>query len=156
MTRAERPLPASSAEPARRDAFDGAVRGACAIPVHEALMLSTTCHCGAVTIRIPRPPETLTNCDCSICRRYGTLWAYYPSDEVSVQAAPGATQAYAWGRRHLRFVRCGTCGCISHWEAVVGQPGQRMGVNARNFEPEQLGAVRIRRLDGVKEEYLDD
>jgi hypothetical protein len=31
-----------------------------------------------------------------------------------------------------------------------------MGVNARNFEPDQLGAVRIRRLDGaVTEEYLD-
>jgi hypothetical protein len=32
-----------------------------------------------------------------------------------------------------------------------------MGVNARNFQPDQLGAVRIRRLDGaVTEEYLDD
>jgi hypothetical protein len=31
-----------------------------------------------------------------------------------------------------------------------------MGINARNFVPEQLGPVRIRRLDGaVSESYLD-
>jgi hypothetical protein len=32
-----------------------------------------------------------------------------------------------------------------------------MGVNARNFEPLQLGNVRIRRLDGAgTEKYLDE
>jgi hypothetical protein len=31
-----------------------------------------------------------------------------------------------------------------------------MGVNARNFEPAQLGQVRMRRLDGaLTEKYLD-
>jgi hypothetical protein len=36
-------------------------------------MIKITCHCGAVAIEVPHPPDTLTNCDCSICRRYGTL-----------------------------------------------------------------------------------
>ena len=40
-------------------------------------MITTTCHCGAVQIGIARAPEMLTNCNCSICRRYGTLWAYF-------------------------------------------------------------------------------
>ena len=119
-------------------------------------MLSASCHCGAVRISIPRAPETLTNCDCSICRRYGTLWAYYSNDEVSIEAAPGATQAYSWSKRYLQFVRCSNCGCVTHWEPIAPIRGARMGVNARNFEPDQLGAVRIRRLDGaVTEEYLD-
>jgi hypothetical protein len=55
-------------------------------------MIATTCHCGAVRISIPRVPETLTHCDCSICRRYGTLWAYYAKDEVKIEAAPGTTE----------------------------------------------------------------
>jgi len=119
-------------------------------------MLTTTCHCAAVRIEIPRPPETITNCDCSICRRYGTLWAYYKASEVRITAAIGATSSYSWGRKALRFVRCNTCGCITNWEFLAPEPGCRIGVNARNFEPEQLGPVRIRRLDGaVTEEYLD-
>ncbi len=118
-------------------------------------MLSTTCHCGAVKIEVPRRPRSLTNCDCSICRRYGTLWAYYKKTEVKITAEPGATSAYAWGRKTLNFVRCNVCGCITHWEPVVPERGTRMGVNARNFEPAQLGRVRIRLLDGaVTERYV--
>jgi hypothetical protein len=119
-------------------------------------VIRTTCHCGAVSIAVPRAPATLTNCDCSICRRYGTLWAYYPRSEVQVSAAPGATAGYVWGDQSLRFVRCATCGCVTHWEPIGANRGERMGVNARNFDPAQLGAVRIRRLDGaVTGRYLD-
>lgn len=98
-------------------------------------MLTAHCHCGAVEITIPRAPLDLTNCSCSICRRYGVLWAYFDSPEVSVIAAPGATAGYAWGDRTRRETR--------------------MGVNARMFDPEQLGDVRIRWLDGAgTEQYL--
>jgi len=42
------------------------------------------------------------------------------------------------------------------WQAAVPERGPRMGVNARNFEPSQLGNVRIRWLDGaVTEKYLE-
>ena len=118
-------------------------------------MIRTTCHCGAVSIAIPRQPEALTNCDCSICRRYGPLWAYFQNDEVETHAAPEATQEYSWGKKSIAFVRCRTCGCITHWKPLKASRGKRMGVNARNFEPEQLGPVRIRLLDGaVTEAYV--
>jgi len=119
-------------------------------------VITATCHCGAVRFSIPRKPETLTNCSCSICRRYGVLWAYYTQDEVTVEASAGGTEAYSWDKKSIQFVRCTSCGCITHWEPIVEERGSRMGVNARLFEPEQLGAVRIRRLDGaVTESYLD-
>ena len=112
-------------------------------------MLSATCHCGAVRIEIPRRPRTLTNCNCSICRRYGALWAYYKASDVRIASAPGATAGYSWGEKMLRFVRCNGCGCIVNWEAVQPTERSRVGVNVRNFEPAAIGAVRIRRLDGA-------
>ena len=119
-------------------------------------MLDGTCHCGAVRIELPRRPRSLTNCNCSICRRYGTLWAYYKASEVRVNAAPGATSDYVWGDKSLRFVRCTNCGCVTHWEPTQPKPDSKMGVNARNFEPALLGPVRIRRLDGAATwKYLD-
>ena len=33
-------------------------------------MISGTCHCGAVRVEIPRKPQSVTNCNCSICRRF--------------------------------------------------------------------------------------
>lgn len=112
-------------------------------------MLSATCHCGAVRVSIPRRPRTLTNCNCSICRRYGTLWAYYRRAEVSIEADPGATASYAWGDRQLRFVRCANCGCVVNWEGFADPGKGRCGVNARLFDPQALGTPRIRRLDGA-------
>ena len=112
-------------------------------------MLSATCHCGAVRIEIPQRPRWLTNCNCSICRRYGTLWTYFKRSEVQITAAPGATKGYSWGPKDLRFVRCDTCGCITHWEAVAGDGNSKMGVNARNFDPVELGDVEIELCDGA-------
>ena len=112
-------------------------------------MLTATCHCGAVEVDVPRRPRRLTDCNCSICRRYGTLWAYYKGADVRIRSARGATEAYSWGEKSLRFVRCRACGCITHWEPVRPFPGSRVGVNARNFDPAMLGSIRIRRLDGA-------
>src|SRR5215467_2683872 len=102
-------------------------------------MMSATCHCGAVTLQVARPPTEVTDCNCSICRRYGTRWAYYKAADVKVVAAPGSTDGYSWGNERLRFVRCMTCGCITHWERVTPPPDAVVGVNARNFDPTQLG-----------------
>jgi hypothetical protein len=112
-------------------------------------MLTATCHCGAVKVQVPRRPRRLTECNCSICRRYGTRWAYYDAADVHVIARRGDTVAYAWGDKSLRFVRCKQCGCVTHWEPVDRSAISRMGVNARNFEPSELGQVRVRLLDGA-------
>lgn len=119
-------------------------------------MLIGTCHCGAVQVEIPRRPRTLTNCNCSICRRYGVLWAYYKAPDVRVRCKPGATESYSWGRKSLKFIRCRECGCLISWKRIQPRQDNYMGVNARNFEPSALGAVRIRLLDGADTwKYLD-
>ena len=119
-------------------------------------MLAGTCHCGAVRIEVPRRPRTLTNCNCSICRRYGTLWAYYKASDVHVICKRGATESYSWGRKALRFFRCSNCGCVMNWERVRPRKVTYMGVNARNLDPNAIAGVRIRLLDGADTwNYLD-
>jgi len=119
-------------------------------------VLTASCHCGAVRVEVPRKPRTLTNCNCSICRRYGALWAYYKASDVHVICKSGATTAYVWGDKTIKLVRCRTCGCVTHWERVRPQGDSRMGVNARNFEPASIEKVRVRLLDGASTwKYLD-
>jgi len=45
-------------------------------------MIRASCHCGAVRLEIDAPPSEVTECNCSICRRYGVLWAYYTPEQV--------------------------------------------------------------------------
>lgn len=112
-------------------------------------MLNATCHCGAVRIEIPARPAEVTNCNCSLCRRLGTLWAYFDAHTVKIHGHPENTDEYIQGDKTLRTVRCKTCGCTTHWEPLDPLKYRRMGVNIRNFEPEVIGDVRIRLLDGA-------
>jgi hypothetical protein len=119
-------------------------------------MLAASCHCGAVRLELARAPRTLTNCNCSICRRYGALWAYYRARSVRVISAPDALSSYCWGGRTLEFYRCSICGCVTHHERVRKHPDSTVGVNARNVDPAALASVRVRRLDGASTwKYLD-
>jgi hypothetical protein len=102
-----------------------------------------------VKLEVATAPETVTDCNCSICRRYGVLWAYYPPKQVRIVKGGQATDIYMWDDKSLEFHRCRNCGCITHW-APVDKSSDRMGVNARLMAPETLARARIRRFDGAE------
>ena len=116
-------------------------------------MIQASCHCGSVVLEIDTAPAEVTECNCSVCRRYGALWAYYSPRQVRVTG--GATDTYSWDDRSLAFHRCAQCGCVSHWWPTDPQH-DRMGVNARLIDPALLRVARRRHLDGAgTETYLD-
>ena len=119
-------------------------------------MIQATCHCGAITLKVRRKPRDITDCNCSLCRRYGVLWAYYPAAEVEIRAQRAVRSSYLWGPKATRFVRCRHCGCITHWEKTGRAAKPRIGVNARNFPADVLKKLRVRHLDGADTwKYLD-
>lgn len=123
--------------------------------------LQGSCHCGAVRLTLPHVPDKATRCNCSICRRLGGVWAYYAVGSVVVQGHPEHTEAYIWGDKSLRTIRCKTCGVATHWEplepleplAPVDAPAPQQpvqhGVNLNNFEPALVQAVPVRLFDGA-------
>lgn len=127
-------------------------------------MIAATCHCGAVSLTVPTAPEAVTDCNCSICRRLGGLWAYYDPKAVEIRAAPDALDRYERaevpgnpdGKPVLALFRCATCGCTTHWRAF-DESHPKMGINSRMMAPEVLAGARVRRLDGaVTWRYLDE
>jgi len=112
-------------------------------------MLEGSCHCGAVSWRIDAPVESVTACNCTVCRRYGVLWAYGHADEdVHVM---GETRAYVRGRE-IGFHFCPTCGCVVSWRSL--QPNaegrRRAAVNIRLAEPDQVAHLPVDHFEGLK------
>ena len=90
-----------------------------------------SCHCGAVHWNCRGVPESATACNCSICRRYGALWAYGFFDEQIVVS--GDTRTYLWNQKWIEFHFCPQCSCVVFWRAAEpGADGRRYGaVNLR-------------------------
>ena len=96
----------------------------------------------------------IVSCNCSICRRYATLWVHAPPAEGVVLDAPeGATNTYSRGEIGLFFQSCKTCHCITHWS---GRKGPRFAVNVRLAAPSDIAGIRVQHFDGVDTwEFLD-
>ena len=111
-------------------------------------MIEGSCHCGAVHLSVPDAPADLSSCNCSICRRIGSLWGYYRPDQVSVRDPDGRLVGYVHGDETLTTWHCGKCGCTTHW-SPRDPAYERMGVNIRMFDPALWAELPHRLVDGA-------
>ncbi len=113
-------------------------------------MIKGRCHCNAVGWTFDGFPDSATACNCTVCRRYGTLWAYDWLDErVSTR---GETAVYTHGDEGIGFHFCRTCGCVTWWQGVRPHTDgrTRIAVNLRMSEsPDAVATLPIRKFDGL-------
>lgn len=109
-------------------------------------MLRAACHCTAVRFELATTPEFVLDCNCTLCRRYGALWAYPKQGDVTFVRGADATETYLWGDEQLAFHRCRVCGCVTHMVAVKEDPPFVYGINARmipTLSPEKAPLLQI-------------
>ena len=115
-------------------------------------VLTGSCHCGAVSWTLEGDPGPATACNCTLCRRYGALWAYdYENERIRIS---GPSTAYTRAGKadpalEIRF--CPTCGCVLCWRGLrLGPDGRRrIAVNLRLAPPEEVAGLPIDHFDGL-------
>lgn len=113
----------------------------------EAALVGT-CHCGRVRITLPGPPAEVTQCNCSLCSKTGFQGIYYPAEAVTIE---GEFEDYVRADSNPAFLsnhRCKDCGTPTHWTPLAGPPHERIGINARLFEPGTFNGVPVKHVDG--------
>lgn len=116
-------------------------------------MIKGSCHCGSVHWSFDGVPESCSTCNCTVCRRYGVLWAYdYVDELINVQ---GETTVYQRGDEFggdIEFHFCGNCGCVAYWigAKVTEDERRRIAVNLRLSEPGLIRHIPIERFDGLE------
>ena len=111
-------------------------------------MIEGACHCGAARWRFEGVPEAATACNCTVCRRYGVIWAYgHDGDEIHVD---GPTRIYRRGAE-IDFHFCETCGCVVCWRGrePVADGKHRIAVNLRLAEPDDVAEIILDHFDGL-------
>ncbi|MFS4439389.1 GFA family protein [Paracoccaceae bacterium GXU_MW_L88] len=115
-------------------------------------MFTGSCHCGSTTWQLSELPEEAVTCNCTVCRRYGVLWATgYEGENISVS---GATIAYSRPEPNAAFHICKKCGCMMFERVLKLEDDGRqfIAVNLRMAtDPEAISKVRIHRVDGLND-----
>ena len=113
----------------------------------EAALVGT-CHCGRAQITLPRTPDEVTHCNCSLCSKTGFQGVYFPSGEVAIE---GVFDRYVRADSNAACIAqygCRHCGIVTHWTPLTDPPHERMGINARLFEPAALEGLPVKEVDG--------
>lgn len=118
-------------------------------------MIEISCHCGGVELVLPRAPDEILHCNCSICRKSGFEGVYYRAGEVAIS---GDVEGYVrsdMSKPCMTMWRCPTCGTLTHWTLLDDWPyddmpkPDRMGVNARLLPAALTDALPVRQTDGA-------
>ena len=112
-------------------------------------MLEGSCHCGKLKWSFDGSPDSATACNCTLCRRYGVLWAYdYEDGRINTS---GETVVYIWGDRTVGFLFCPSCACVVYWRAIEpnAEGRRRIAVNLRLAEPDEVARIPIDHFEGL-------
>ena len=78
-----------------------------------------SCHCGRVAFDVDGEPDSALACNCSMCRRRGSLLWFVPRDALRLRT-PGADAAsYTFNRHAIVHRFCATCGIHTHGDGVI-------------------------------------
>lgn len=109
-----------------------------------------SCHCGAVVLELDLPEGIVDprRCDCSMCRRRGTIVASVPLAGVRILKGDGELRMYQFNTKSAKHFFCSVCGIYTHHQRRSNpkQYGYNVGC-LEGVNPFDLGTVPT--MDGV-------
>lgn len=115
-------------------------------------VLNGSCHCGAVGWTLSGDPGPATACNCTLCRRYGALWAYdYEGERIHLIGESTAYRRAAKDIPTLEIHFCSTCAGVTAWRGLKLEADgrRRIAVNLRLAPPDAVGHLTIDHFDGL-------
>lgn len=114
-------------------------------------MLKGSCHCGVAAWTLTGDPGSITACNCTLCRRYGALWAYdFEGERVAVTGPTSSFRRVGKADPALEILFCPSCAGVLAWRGLrLEEDGRRrMAVNLRLAEFDAVADLPIDHFDG--------
>lgn len=111
------------------------------------MIYSGSCHCGAIAFEVDSEITEAMECNCSMCRRRGSLLAFLPRDKLMLRTPVAAVSTYTFNRNIIRHHFCANCGIAPYSEAER-KDGPMAAVNVRCLPDVDLETLTITKFDG--------
>lgn len=107
-----------------------------------------SCHCGDVRYRVETEIDKVMSCNCSICRRKGSLLTFVQPDRFELEKGEDALTDYQFASQNIHHLFCKRCG-IGSFARGVGPQGPMVAINVRCLDGVDLDALEIQKFDGA-------
>jgi hypothetical protein len=107
------------------------------------------CQCGKVRYEVSLEIAEVIACNCSRCRRLGSLLAFAPVAQFKLLSGDTDLTSYEFNRHMIRHRFCSTCGIQSFAIGTNPKTGAVMAaINVRCLDDVDADAYRVRKVDG--------
>jgi hypothetical protein len=108
-----------------------------------------SCHCGRIAFEVDGDIDSALDCNCSICRRRGSLLWFVPAERFRLLTPAADASTYTFNQHHIQHRFCPTCGIHPYGEGTDPK-GQRMtAINLRCVDGVDLKSVPRQEFDGA-------
>jgi hypothetical protein len=108
-----------------------------------------SCHCGRVSYEADADLSQVVACNCSICRKKGTLMAFVPEDKFRLKSGEDALTDYLFNKQVIHHLFCATCGIGAFARGIRPDGAKMVALNVRCLDGVDLDALEIRNFDGA-------
>ena len=109
-----------------------------------------SCQCGKVAYEVEGEIDSAMACNCSMCRRKGSLLWFVPKTQFRLTTPDEDAATYLFNKHIVRHRFCPTCGIHPFAEAVHPKTGvPTAAINIRCLDGVDIDKVRVTHFDGA-------
>jgi hypothetical protein len=108
-----------------------------------------SCHCGKVAYEAEGEIGKVLACNCSICRRKGSLLWFVPKAQFRLLTSESNASTYLFNKHHIRHRFCAVCGIHPYAEASDKDGNPMAAVNVRCLEGVDPESFEVQHFDGA-------
>ena len=106
------------------------------------------CHCGRVSYRAAADLRQVLDCNCSICEKRGTLWAFVKAPQFELLKGADALTDYQFAKKTIHHRFCQSCGVGSYSQGLAPNGEETFAVNVRCLDGVDVTALKPVPFDG--------
>lgn len=106
------------------------------------------CHCGKVRFTFEGQIDSAMACNCSMCSKTGTLLAFVPAAQFTLESGDDNLIDYQFNRHVIHHVFCATCGIRSFARGVAPDGTAMAAINTRCVDDLDVSKLTIHHFDG--------
>ncbi len=107
-----------------------------------------SCHCGRIAFTVEGAIDGALACNCSICRRKGSLLWFVPRSALELRTPEADLSTYSFNRHAIRHNFWAVCGIHPFGEGSDPRGNPIAAINLRCVDDVDLDTIPVQHYDG--------